>query len=108
MALNVRRPCYPNRVPKLIHIIVACAENRVIGRKGRLPWNIPEDLAFFEAETAGQICILGRICFKTWPKAARDGRRAVVVTRNRSLARENVHVADSVPNALQIAETLPG
>jgi dihydrofolate reductase len=95
-------------VPKLIHVIVACAENRVIGRNGRLPWHIPEDLAFFEGKTAGQICILGRICFRTWPKATRDGRRAVVVTRDRSLARENVHVTDSLANALQIAEALPG
>jgi dihydrofolate reductase len=95
-------------MPKLLNLIVACAENRVIGRDGRLPWSIPEDLQFFERETAGQICVLGRICFETWPKAARDGRRAIVLTRNRSLARENVHIAASLTAALQIAEMLPG
>ncbi|HVS52801.1 MAG TPA: dihydrofolate reductase [Opitutaceae bacterium] len=93
---------------KLLHLIVACAGNRVIGRDGKLPWKIPEDLKFFHEETAGRICVLGRICFETWPRAALDGRRPVVITRNRSLARENVRVAPSLSAALAIAEELPG
>jgi dihydrofolate reductase len=93
---------------KLLHLIVACAENRVIGRSGRLPWRIPEDFAHFERETAGQICVLGRVCFETWARAALDGRRPVVITRNRALAREGVQVAGSLAEALAVAETLPG
>lgn len=93
---------------KLLHLIVACAENRVIGRDGRLPWSIPEDLAYFQAATAGQIVVLGRVCFETWPRVALDGRRAVVVTRNRSLAREGVQVAATLDEALDVAEKLPG
>jgi dihydrofolate reductase len=65
---------------KPLNLIVACAENRVIGRAGRLPWSIPEDLKFFHAETAGQICVMGRICFETWPRATLDGRRPIVLT----------------------------
>ncbi len=95
-------------MPKVVHLIVACAENRVIGRERRLPWRIPEDLAYFHAETAGQIVVLGRVCFETWPRATLDGRRAVVVTRNRALARAGVQVAASVAEAIAIAETLPG
>lgn len=95
-------------MPKLLHLIVACAENRVIGRSRKLPWRIPEDLKYFHDETAGQIVVLGRVCFETWPQATRDGRRAVVVTRDRGLAREGVHVAASLAEALAIAESLPG
>jgi dihydrofolate reductase len=95
-------------VPKLLHLIVACAENRVIGRDRRLPWRIPEDLQSFHDATAGQIVVLGRVCFETWPRATLDGRRAVVLTRDRRLAREGVHVAGSLTEALAIAETLPG
>lgn len=95
-------------MPKPLNVIVACAENRVIGRDGRQPWRIPEDTAFFQAQTAGQIVVLGRICFETWPAATRDGRRPVVVTRQRELARPGVAIASSLPAALQIAETLPG
>jgi len=95
-------------VPKLLHLQVACAENRAIGRGGRLPWRIPEDMAFFLAQTAGQIVVLGRVCFETWPRVQLDGRRPVVVTRNSALAGGEVRTAPSLAAALAIAETLPG
>ena len=59
-------------VPKLLNLIVACAENRVIGRDRRLPWRIPEDLQFFHDQTAGQTVVLGRVCFETWPRATSE------------------------------------
>ena len=95
-------------MPKLLHLQVACAENRAIGRGGRLPWRIPEDMAFFLAQTAGQIVVLGRVCFETWPRVQLDGRRPVVVTRNSALAGGEVRTAPSLAAALAIAETLPG
>jgi len=91
-----------------LNLIVACAENRVIGRDRRLPWRITEDFRFFEQQTAGTICVLGRVCFETWTRAAEDGRRPVVVTRNRALARDGVRVAAQFAEALAIAESLPG
>ncbi len=95
-------------MPKPLNVIVACTENRVIGRDGRPAWSLPEDTAFFHTQTAGQIVVLGRICFETWPAAVRDGRRPVVVSRRRDLARPGVAVAPSLSVALEIAETLPG
>jgi dihydrofolate reductase len=93
---------------RAFNLIVSCSENRVIGRNGRLPWSIPEDRRFFEEKTAGQIVVLGRICFETWPAASREGRRAVVVTRNSRLAAPAVRTAPSLPAALDIAQALPG
>lgn len=95
-------------MPKPLTLIVACAENRVIGRNGRLPWRIPEDLKYFHDETAGQICVLGRICYETWPRVRLDGRKPVVVSRNRTLAQPGVHIVSSLSEALAVAETLPG
>jgi dihydrofolate reductase len=95
-------------MPKMLNLMVACAENRVMGRKNRLPWRIPEDLRFFHEETAGKTIILGRICYQTWPRAREDGRRLIVITRDPSLRTEGVHVAGSVQEALAIAETMPG
>ena len=95
-------------MPKLLHLIVACSENRVIGRNGKLPWRIPEDWQYFQDETAGKICVLGRICFETWPAATRDGRIPIVITRNQALAREGVHVVSTLAAALALAERLPG
>lgn len=80
----------------------------MIGRNRKLPWRIPEDLKFFHEETAGKICVLGRIGYETWPRARDDGRRPVVVTRNRALEQPGVAVAGSLPEALALAENLPG
>jgi dihydrofolate reductase len=95
-------------MPKMINLVVACAENRVMGRKDRLPWHIPEDLRFFHSETAGRTIILGRICYQTWPRALEDGRRLVVVSSDPTLERDGVRVASSVSEALRIAEAMPG
>jgi dihydrofolate reductase len=92
----------------MINLMVACAENRVMGRKDRLPWRIPEDLRLFHEETAGRTIVLGRICYETWPRAREDGRRLIVITSNPSLERDGVRVARSVPEALEIAEAMPG
>lgn len=100
---------------KPVHIIVACAENRVIGRDGRLPWRIPEDARFFHEQTAGRICILGRICFDTWPRARADGRKPIVVTSRplpdrppRGTTETTPTAVRSFPEALAAADAMPG
>lgn len=93
---------------KPLQLIVACAENRVIGRAGRLPFDIPEDKQWFHDRTANQIVMLGRICYETWPRVQLDGRKPVVITRRRELGSDTVQVAANVPEALAIAQQLPG
>ena len=46
-----------------ISLIVAAAENNVIGRDGDLPWHLPVDLRFFKNTTMGHPVIMGR---RTW------------------------------------------
>ncbi|MEY4939416.1 MAG: Dihydrofolate reductase [Verrucomicrobiota bacterium] len=101
----------------MIHVIVACSENRVIGRNGALPWRIPEDMAFFQQQTAGQICVLGRVGYQSWPRAALDGRRPIVLTSQplpwiaATANAPNFHPPVSVQSlraALTVAEKLPG
>jgi len=93
---------------KPINLIVACAENRVMGRGGRLPWHIPEDSGWFHEHTERQVVVLGRICYRTWPRVDRDGRQPIVITSHPEIARPGTEVASSVPAALGIAATLPG
>ncbi len=93
---------------KPLNLIVACAANRIIGRAGRLPFDIPEDKAWFHEKTAGTTVVLGRICYETWPRVRQDGRVPVVITSNPALAQPGVHVARNVPEALAIAQGLPG
>lgn len=96
-------------MPKPVCIQAACAENRVIGRNGRLPWHIPEDTRQFHATTAGQIVILGRVSYENWPDVTAEGRRAIVVTR-RGLGStpEGVWQCPNLREALKLADELPG
>src|ERR1700712_3688589 len=95
-------------MPKPINLIVACTENRVIGRNRRLPFAIPDDKAWFNEKTANNIVVLGRIGFEAWPGALAENRTPIVITRAKSLASDRVRVAPSVPEALAVAQTLPG
>ena len=108
-------------MPKPLNLIVACAENRVIGRDRKLPFDIPEDKAWFHEKTAGTIVVLGRICFETWPKALADGRQPVVITSQPGRILRGVAgtprpagravtplTAANLTEALTIAQTLPG
>ncbi|MDY0029474.1 MAG: dihydrofolate reductase [Pseudobdellovibrionaceae bacterium] len=47
----------------MISLIVAMAENRIIGKGNDLPWHIPEDLKFFKTTTTGKPVIMGRKTF---------------------------------------------
>jgi len=95
-------------MPKPLNIVVACAENRVIGRNGKLPWDIPEDMEHFHRTTAGQTVVLGRVCYQTWPRVSIDGRQPVVITSNPNVIDSGAKVAVSVDEALTIAQSLPG
>jgi dihydrofolate reductase len=61
--------------------IVACSLNRVIGRNGELPWNLPEDLARFKRLTMGKYVVLGRKTMEAIGRAL-PGRVMVVLSRN--------------------------
>ena len=50
-------------IRRMITIIVAYDENRVIGNNGTIPWRIPEDFKHFKETTIGCPCIMGR---RTW------------------------------------------
>lgn len=65
------------------NIITAYDDNRVIGYKNKLPWNIPEDLEFFKKMTMGHTVVMGRRTWESLPKSVRPlpGRRNIVLTR---------------------------
>jgi dihydrofolate reductase len=47
-----------------VSLIAACSLNRVIGRSGVLPWQLPGDWSFFTTATRGQVLVLGRRSFQ--------------------------------------------
>jgi dihydrofolate reductase len=63
-------------------ILVAAAENGVIGKDGKLPWHLPDELKLFKSLTMGHTVVMGR---KTWDSIGKPlpGRRNVVLTRQK-------------------------
>jgi dihydrofolate reductase len=85
-----------------IAIIVAIAENGVIGRDNELPWRLPSDLKHFKATTMGKPIIMGRKTFESIGRAL-PGRDNIVVTRGSDIASDEVHVAYSLDEAVGLA-----
>jgi dihydrofolate reductase len=83
-------------------IVVARADNGVIGRDNQLPWHLPADLRHFKQLTTGHPIVMGR---RTYDSIARPlpNRRNIVVTRQPDWQAEGVEVAYSVLGALELA-----
>ena len=89
-----------------ISLIVARAQNGVIGRDGKLPWHLPADLKRFKALTMGSVLVMGRKTFESLPGVL-PGRRHVVLTRDPTWHAEGAEVARDVDHALALAGTEP-
>jgi dihydrofolate reductase len=86
-----------------ISILVAVAENGVIGRGGKLPWHLEGDLKRFKQLTMGHTIVMGR---KTWESIGRalPGRRNVVISRQEGYQADGAEVAGNLDMALRVAE----
>jgi dihydrofolate reductase len=89
-----------NRPP--ITLVVARAQNGVIGRGGTLPWHIPADLKRFKAITMGTAMVMGRKTFESLPRLL-PGRRHIVLTRDRDWGAQGAEAVHSVDDALIVA-----
>ena len=88
-----------------LSLIVAVAENQVIGRDGGLPWRMPSDLKTFRRLTLGKPIIMGRRTFQSIGKPL-DGRDNIVVTRDPYFEHAGVSAVASVHEALGLARVL--
>ena len=81
-----------------IALIVAVAENGVIGQDNGLPWRLPGDLKRFKALTMGKPIIMGRKTYESIGKPL-PGRTNIVITRQAGLQLTGCLVAGSLPEA---------
>ena len=84
----------------ILSIIVAAAENNVIGRDNGLIWHLSADLKRFKALTTGHSIVVGRKTFESIGKAL-PNRRNIVVSRNAAFRAEGVEMAGSIGEALE-------
>src|SRR5579859_3552843 len=96
-----------------LSVIVAVAENGVIGKDNRLPWHIPEDLRFFKRTTMGRPVIMGRKTHLSIGKPL-PGRRNIVLSRSGPISSLDAALADAgagecfvIGGASLFAEALP-
>ena len=85
-----------------IVIHAAVAENGIIGADGDMPWRLSSDLKRFKAGTMGRPVVMGRKTFESIGKPL-PGRLNIVVTRDRTWARDGVETAGSLDDAIRLA-----
>jgi len=84
-------------------LIVAMAENGVIGKDGDLPWRLPEDMKWFKQTTMGKPIIMGRNTWESLPRKPLPGRANIVLTGNASYEAEGAIVVNDFASAVQTA-----
>ncbi len=90
--------------PKL-SIVVAVADNGVIGREGKLPWHISSDLKRFRALTMGKVIIMGRNTFDSIGKPL-EGRENIVLTKLSKYAMKGVWAVPTLKDAFDFGGRL--
>jgi dihydrofolate reductase len=85
-----------------LELVVAVAENDVIGRGNRLPWHLPADLRRFKALTLGKPVLMGRRTFESIGRAL-PGRANIVLTRARGFDAAGCTVVDTLEAAAHAA-----
>lgn len=83
----------------ILSMIVAHANNRVIGKDNDMPWHLPADLAYFKKTTLGKPVVMGR---KTYESIGRPlpGRLNIVISRDENYLAEGITTVTSVEQAL--------
>lgn len=89
----------------IVSAIAAVAENGVIGNKGDLPWQLPDDMKFFQRTTLNHHVISGRRSYEGIPPQFRPLRDRVniVVTRDPAWTAPGVIICTSLEAALDKA-----
>ena len=87
----------------IISLIVAVDQKGGIGKNNQLPWHLSSDLKRFKSITMGHHLVMGRKTYETIGKPL-PGRTMIVVTKNPSYHPEGCVIANSIEQALKMAE----
>ncbi|MGE6488751.1 dihydrofolate reductase [Paenisporosarcina sp. NPDC076898] len=86
----------------MISLIVAHDINRVIGKDNKMPWHIPNELAYFKEKTMGKAIVMGRNTFESIGRPL-PGRLNIVISRNTAYKADGVTVVHSIEDAIELA-----
>ena len=90
----------------ILSMIVATADNNIIGKDNDMPWHLPADLAYFKKVTLGKPIIMGR---KTYESIGRPlpGRQNIVISRDSNYSATGIDTVTSVEQALALVADEP-
>lgn len=86
-----------------ISIIVAVADNWVIGKKNALPWYLPADLKHFKEITMGHHIIMGQKTHESIGKTL-PGRTNIILSFDKDFKAEGCQVENSLEDAIKLAK----
>lgn len=87
----------------MIALIVAYSKNRVIGNKGRLPWNIPGELSRFKELTTGNVVVFGRVTYEEIGHPL-ENRTNIIISKTKNFDEENCYTVKSLQEAIEMAK----
>jgi dihydrofolate reductase len=85
-----------------LELVVAVAENDVIGRGNALPWHLPADLRHFKSLTLGKPVLMGRKTYESIGKAL-PGRSNIVLSRSQEFSPGDCIVVQTLGDARMAA-----
>lgn len=91
------------KMKQTVCIIVAVDKNRVIGNKGKIPWHLPADLAYFKKVTGTRPIIMGRKTHESIDRVL-PGRKNIVISSQKDYKPiDGAMLAGNLKEALKIA-----
>jgi dihydrofolate reductase len=85
--------------------IMAATADGIIGSKGALPWNYPDELEHFRNSTHNHTIVMGYNTYESTPKALFNDRQALVLSKNTQLHLGDARVFFSLDEFLSYAQT---
>ncbi len=88
-----------------VSLIAALSRNHVIGKNGKVPWTLPDDLKWLKERIEGHYLLMGRKTFEE-PQQELKGNKTIVVTSKTNYDTEATQIAHSIKEGIQKAEKL--
>ena len=87
----------------MISLIAAIGKNNELGKGNTLLWSMPADMKHFQETTRGHTVVMGRKTFESIGRPL-PNRKNIVITRDENYSRQNIDIARSLEEALELAK----
>ncbi|MCB2220222.1 MAG: dihydrofolate reductase [Bacteroidetes bacterium] len=86
----------------ILSLIAAMGTNRVIGHGPKMPWHLPDELAYFMNKTKDHWVLMGRVTFEAYKKVMQN-HKVIVVTSQKDYDADYALVVNSIDEGIELA-----